>query len=318
MIVTVTPNPSLDRTARLDTVLQRGGVHRLAGITTEPGGKGVNIARVVHQAGRAVLAVVPADAGDPLLVALDGLDLAYRNVAVGAPVRTNLTLTEPDGTTTKLNAPGAAMGRERAAAFTAAVVDAAAGAQWVTLSGSLPPGLPVDWYAQTVRALRPLGVRIAVDTSDAPLRALAADLPESAPDLIKPNSEELGQLAGVDGVALEVAAAAGDYGAILTAARRLNELGIAAVLVTLGGSGAVLVTTAGAWHATAPPVTVRSTVGAGDASLAGFILADLDQCDAPTRLRRAVAHGSAAAALAGTTLPTPEQVRDDESIVTPL
>lgn len=318
MIVTVTPNPSLDRTARLDTILQRGGVHRLVEVTTEPGGKGVNIARVVHQAGQAVIAVIPADPGDPLLVGLDALGLAYRNVPIGGPVRTNLTVTEPDGTTTKLNAPGAPMDADRADALTGAVVGAAAGAQWVTLSGSLPPGLPSQWYAEMVRALRPLGVRIAVDTSDAPLQALAAGLPECAPDLIKPNSEELGQLAGVDGLTLETAAAGGDYSAILAAAHHLNDLGIGAVLVTLGGAGAVLVTTGGAWHATAPAVTVRSTVGAGDASLAGYLLADLDRCDAPTRLRRAVAHGSAAAALAGTTLPTPEQVRDDESIVTQL
>jgi 1-phosphofructokinase len=318
MIITVTPNPSLDRTAHLDTVLQRGGVHRLVEVTTDPGGKGVNIARVVHQAGYGVTAVVPADPGDPLLVALDALGLAYRQVPIGAPVRTNLTVTEPDGTTTKLNAPGATLSAERAACFTHAVIEAAAGADWVSLSGSLPPGLPVDWYARVVRELRPLGVRLAVDTSDAPLRALAEGLPDAAPDLIKPNSEELGQLAGVDGARLEAASAGGDYSLILAAARRLNSVGVGAVLVTLGGSGAVLVTAEGAWHATAPRVAVRSTVGAGDSALAGYLLADLDGCDAPTRLRRAVAYGSAAASLPGTTLPTPDQVRDDVPDVTRL
>lgn len=318
MIVTVTPNPSLDRTARLDGELHRGAVHRLTGITTEPGGKGVNIARVVHQAGRATLAVIPADSGDPLLAGLDAIQLAYRNVPIGAPVRTNLTVTELDGTTTKLNAPGAPMNAEQAESFTEAIVAAATGADWITLSGSLPPGLAPSWYAETVRALRPLGVRIAVDTSDAPLLALAAGLPESAPDLIKPNSEELGQLAGVDGEALESAAAAGAYASILAAANRLNEQGIGAVLVTLGGAGALLVTADGAWQARAPKVTVRSTVGAGDSALAGYLLADLAGCDAPTRLQHAVAYGSAAAALAGTTVPTPAQVNFDAAVVTPV
>lgn len=318
MIVTVTPNPSLDRTGVLDTPLKRGEVHRLAGVTTDPGGKGVNIARVVHQAGYPVTAVVPADPGDPLLLALDALGLAYRQVATGAAVRTNLAVTEPDGTTTKLNAAGAPLDARQAAALTRTVVESSVGAEWVSLSGSLPPGLDAGWYADTIRELRPLGARIAVDTSDAPLRALAAALPRAAPDLIKPNSEELGQLAGTDGAMLEAAAAAGDYEAILTASRRLNDLGIRAVLVTLGGAGAVLVTADAAWHATTPRVTVRSTVGAGDSALAGYLLADIDGCDASTRLRRAVAYGSAAASLAGTTLPAPDQVRDDLPVVTGL
>ena len=97
----------------------------------------------------------------------------------------------------------------------------------------------------------------------------------------------------------------------------LVDRGVDAVLATLGGAGAVLVTAEGAWHATPPPTTVVSTVGAGDSSLFGYLLGDLRGAGPADRLRLAVAYGSAAAGLPGTTIPTPttpvrtsSQVRD--------
>ncbi|GAA1390944.1 1-phosphofructokinase family hexose kinase [Luteococcus peritonei] len=318
MIVTFTPNPSLDRTARLEGRLVRGGVNRLGQATGQPGGKGVNVARAAHLAGAPTLAVLPADAGDPVLAGLDALGLPYRNVPTGNPVRANLTLTEADGTTSKFNEPGAALDAEQVTACVEQLTEAAREADWVALCGSLPPGAPADWYPQLVAALRPLGVRIAVDTSDAPLQALAAALPEAAPDLIKPNSEELGQIVGADGLALEAQAAASNWAPVLEAARGLVQQGVGAVLVTLGGSGALLVTADGAWHATPPPIEVASTVGAGDSSLTGYLLAEREGLDAPERLRRAVAYGSGAAALPGSSLPSPEQTTPDAVVVTPV
>ena len=137
--------------------------------------------------------------------------------------------------------------------------------------------------------------------------ALGGRFPASAPDLIKPNGLELGQLVGVDGQELERLAEDGDFGPVVEAARKVNEQGVENVLVTLGGAGAVLVTPEGAWKGTPPPTTVASTVGAGDSSLTGFILATLDGEDSAGALRRAVAYGSAAAGLPGTTLPRPDQ-----------
>ena len=153
--------------------------------------------------------------------------------------------------------------------------------------------------------LRAAGVSVAVDTSDAPLLSLAQALPDVAPDLIKPNSVELGQLCGADGKALETAADHGDFNTVVSAARRLH--GIENVLVTLGGAGALLVTEHDAWHARFEPVEVRSTVGAGDSSLAGFLLAHTRGNQPETCLRTAVAWGTAAAALPGSTMPTPSQ-----------
>lgn len=318
MIVTFTANPSLDRTATLASPLVRGGVNRLGTVTVEPGGKGVNVARCCRLAGADVLAVLPAAEHDPILGALDELGVPYRAVDVPTPVRTNLAVTEPDGTTTKLNEPGATLGAARADSLVSVLVEASRDADWVVLSGSLPPGAPTEWYATIVRSLRPLGVKVAVDTSDAPLAALAASMPESAPDLLKPNSEELAQLTGADGAALEAGAAAGDLAPVVDAARALVDRGVGAVLATLGAAGAVLVTAEGAWHATPPAVTVVSTVGAGDSSLSGYVLADVTGASPEARLARAVAYGSAAAALPGTALPAPDAASPEAVVVTRL
>ena len=124
---------------------------------------------------------------------------------------------------------------------------------------------------------------------------------------MKPNGEELASLTGGD--------ADGDRGRPgrrrRPRPRVLVSRGVDAVLATLGGSGAVLVTAEGAWHATPPPTTVVSTVGAGDSSLFGYLLGDLRGAEPAERLRLAVAYGSAAAGLPGTTIPTPTHIRPE-------
>jgi 1-phosphofructokinase len=316
MIVTLTANPSLDRTATLERPLTRGDVHRVTSVTVEPGGKGINVARVAHYAGHPVRAILPAGQDDPILRGLDVLRVPYRVVPLREEVRTNLTLTEPDGTTTKINEPGPSLDAAAIERLAHLLVLESERADWVVLSGSLPPGVPSDWYADLVRALRPWGCKIAVDTSDAPLLSLADSFPAAAPDLLKPNSEELAQLTGADPETLEAAASAGDPSACVEAARSLVARGVGAVMATLGAAGAVLVTAEGAWHASPPPITLRSTVGAGDSSVAGYVLAETRGLTPPDRLRLAVAYGSAAASLAGTALPHPEQLNTTAVTIT--
>ncbi len=319
MIVTVTPNPSIDRTITLDSPLTRGAVHRVASVSNEPGGKGVNVARTLVLAGLEAVAVLPAAAGDPLLTALDATGVAYRATAGStAPVRTNIAITESDGTTTKLNERGSALNGAAVDALAQAVIDSSADASWVVLSGSLPPGMPVTWYADVVAALAPLRCRVAVDTSDEPLAALAASFDRAAPDLIKPNSEELASITGLSAVELESAVAQGNPNPVIAAARQLVHRGAHAVLATLGAAGAVLVDPTGSWLATPPPIVPRSTVGAGDSSLAGYLCADTCGATPPERLRMAVAYGSAAVALPGSALPSPGQVDIDAVVIRPV
>lgn len=297
MIVTLTLNPSIDRTIELPGTLVRGAVQRLGGPATDvAAGKGVNVTRALAAAGIASRAVVMADPHDRFstLLAADGI--AAVCVPVAAPVRTNLAITEPDGTTTKLNEPGPELDAAAERRMLAALGDAAAGADWLVISGSLPAGARTSIVVDAIDAARRAAprIRVAVDTSGP---ALASAVTHGV-DLVKPNDEELeeflglarGAIAGIDAAA--------------TAARALVGRGVGAVLLTLGGAGAILADAERTFHATPPPTLVRSTVGAGDASLAGWLIAERRGDDAPGRLAQAVAHGSAAAALPGTGTPT--------------
>lgn len=319
MIITLTANPSLDRTVTLTGPLTPGGVHRIAEDVTQVGGKGVNVAVGVARADLDVLAVAPAAADDPFAALLRSSGIAHETSPVTGAVRTNLTVLSPPDVTTKINEPGATLTPEEIGALERLLLERVGEGDLVMLSGSLAPGFPPDEYARLVRDLRGRGAWVGVDTSDAPLLALSEAFPEAAPDFLKPNAEELGQLTGLDGQALEDAAARGDVDAIAEAARALLARGLGSVMVTLGGSGAVLATADGAWFAPAATgARVVSTVGAGDSATAGYLIS-LARGEAPAvRLARAVAYGTAAVGLPGTTIPRPDQAHVDADAVRAL
>ncbi|MDF2992651.1 MAG: 1-phosphofructokinase [Microbacterium sp.] len=301
MIVTLTANPSADRAVVLSAALAPGEVQRALSSREDAGGKGVNVARVVTAAGAPARAVVPVNAHDPYRMLLEDTGIALDLVEVSGRTRANLTITDPAGETTKLNLPGAELSTAEAEALVDGVVAASEGATWLVLAGSLPPGVPVSFYADLIRAVRErwgsAAPRIAVDASGA---ALAAVVATACPDLIKPNHEELAELVGED--------AASDVDVIAEASRRAATLvpeRVASALVTLGADGALVFTADGAWRGRAPKIQVASTVGAGDSSLAGYLLADLEGASAPDRLARSIAYGAAAATLPGTQAPTP-------------
>lgn len=314
MIITLTPNPSLDRTIELGEALARGEVQRAVATRQEPGGKGVNICRALEASGVPSLAILPGDESDAVLRALTAHRIPHLGLPIGAALRSNVAITEPDGTTTKVNEPGPTLTGEQHLALVDLVLEKAQGSSWLVLAGSLPPGLPVDFYAELTRELRRRfgagAPKVAIDSSGAPLAAAII----ASPDLIKPNAEELAELTGIpDAEALE-----NDPLVAVEAARRLVSGGVGAVLATLGSRGAVLVTADGAWLATTPPIVARSTVGAGDSSLAGYLLSHVAGASAADCLRQAVAHGAAAASLPGSTVPALEQTNPTAVTVTAL
>jgi len=311
-IVTLTANPSFDRTVALPGRLERGAVVRVDAMTSQAGGKGVNISRAAVGAGLPTVAVLPVLPDDPFVRELEAAGIDCRTSRSAGTIRVNLTLTEPDGTTTKLNGPGAAVHADHLDDLAATLVRAAAGGSWTVLAGSLPPGAPAAFYAELIERLQGVS-RVAVDTSEWALAALVDRLPDSAPDLLKPNAEELASVTGTDEAQLET-----DPSAAAKAARTLVDRGVGAVLATLGARGAVLVDTDGAWHAPAPPTTVVSTVGAGDCTLFGYLLAEQRDLPAPDRLALAVAYGSAAAGLPGTTIPGPDDLHPERVAVQDL
>ena len=159
----------------------------------------------------------------------------------------------------------------------------------LVLSGSLPRGVAPDLYARLARAT-PAGCRVVLDTSGP---ALAAGI-AAGPHLVKPNRNELAALTG---------APVDDLADLVAAARRLvADHGVGAVVVSLGAAGALACDATGGWLATAPPVRVRSAVGAGDSMVGGLVVA-LDRGDPlPDALRLGVAAGTAAVLTDGTQL----------------
>lgn len=306
MIITVTPNPSVDRTVVLPGPLERGAVHRVESVLSQPGGKGVNISRACVAADVGTTAVLLAFADDPMLAELSATGMDCLPVPPPGPMRVNLTITEPNGVTTKFNTAGAAVGASGLDPLIDAALAGPTGA-WVVLAGSLPPGADPGWYATATQRLHSAGMRVAVDTSDEALDALVAAIgPDCPVDLLKPNAEELACATNT-----EVDELHEHPEATAAAARTLVDRGVGAVLATLGAAGAVLVDQTGAWYAVPPPTAVRSTVGAGDASLFGHLMAEIRGATAAECLASAVAHGSAAAGLPGTTPPRPSDVRTD-------
>jgi len=320
MIVTVTPNPSLDRTLELDQLV-RGAVNRASGGRVDAGGKGVNVARALAAHGVKTAAVLPLGGpdGDRLRDLLAGRGVEVLAVPVTGGVRTNITVAEPDGTTTKLNEAGPTLLPGEVEGLRRAVLDTAVPGGWVVCCGSLPGGVGSAFYADLVAPLHARGARVAVDTSGAAMSAvLAPDRAEAAPDpwpdLIKPNHDELAEAVG---------RALPTLGDVVTAAEELRARGVGTVLASLGADGAVLVDAGGAVHAEARVDRPRSTVGAGDALLAGFLSRyaepagpDLaagpavldDAVLAREALAAALAWGAAATCLPGSRMPGPDDV----------
>ena len=304
VIITFTPNPSLDRTASLPHELAVGQRNQLAGVSTQAAGRGVNVSRALHNAGCSTLAVLPLDPDDPLTEALRERGVLNRPVPVGRRARTNLGVTHPDGTVTKFVEPGEPLTPENVTALFSTVMAAVPGADWLALCGSLPPGAPADWFVRLTQLAHEVNVPVAVDTHGQALLAVMAALPGSAPDVFAPNAAEL-QVAS--GMPLIQALLSGDIAPAVAAAQSLVDRGIPRVLATIGSLGAVLVTDHGAWYAVAEPVKVVSAVGAGDSALAGYLLARLDGAEDADALARAVAYGTACVLLPGANVPQPEQ-----------
>lgn len=302
MIVTLTPNPSIDRTIELSEPLERGSVIRSVTAHDDAGGKGVNVAQVVRKSGHLAVAVLPGDHDDPLLTRLRELGVTHRAVPTGAASRVNLTLAEADGVTTKINAPGPELTTDQLGQLIQEVAREAAGARWAVLSGSLPPGVDAGWYADVIDGIHGEGLQIAVDTSGESLRK-TLDRAADRIDLIKPNSDELGELLDVPASMFE-----GDPQTAYETARPLLDRGVGEILLTLGSKGALLLSREGVRLAAAPDVVARSTVGAGDSALAGYLIGALESADADGRLALAVAYGSAAASLPGSTMPGPDDL----------
>ncbi|KOV53672.1 sugar kinase [Streptomyces sp. AS58] len=271
-------NTALDITYRVRS-LRPHATHRVSEVTERPGGKGVNVARVLAALGHPVTVTGFAGGGTGRAVR-DALGAVPGVVDALVPTggttrRTVAVVDERSGDTTQLNEPGPTIAPAEWAAFLAAFEDLLPAAAAVALCGSLPPGVPVGAYAGLIRTARAAGVPVLLDTSGEPLRrGLAA-----RPDLIKPNAEELAELTGSH----EPTRATQD-------ARRR---GAHAVVASLGAQGLLAVTPEGHWRATPPARVHGNPTGAGDSVAAGLLSGLVEQLPWPARLTRATALAAA-------------------------
>jgi len=291
-VTTVTPNPALDRTLLVDE-LAFGAVSRMRGARMDPGGKGINVSRVLRQFGcpTTALGFVGGSVGRSLVETVAALGIESDFIAVPGETRTNLTLTDGEREI-KVNESGPAVPPGAVERLIARVRRRARNSSAVVLSGSLPPGVPVDLYAELIRIIRDEGSKPVLD-ADGPALAHGA---AAGPYLIKPNRREAETL-------LRIALDADE--AVREAVYRLSAYGIPVVALSLGARGAVCACDGAVWRAEAPPSSVRSTVGSGDAFLACLLLALPGGADVPTALAVGTAAGSASVTLPGGRLCAP-------------
>ena len=294
MIVTLTLNPSLDRTVEVDR-LERGAVLRTSEPLLEPGGKGVNVTRALTANGVPSLAIaaVAGAEGAELSRLLERDGILCRFVPVSGRTRSNTTVCDADGTVTKLNEPGSPLRDDDLDAVATAIRTSVRDGDWLVVSGSTPPKLTPAQMTALLAEAKDAGVHLAVDTSGEALATAVA----SRPRLIKPNGAELAELVGRPLTSMAE---------VIAAAEEVRERGIEFVLVSLGAQGALLVGPNGVIVGESHVDHPRSTVGAGDNFLAGFLSRFVqDENDLDAAMLEALSWGSAATRLPGSAVPHP-------------
>jgi len=306
MIITLTANPSVDVTLEIQSY-EVGEVNRALSSHKDPAGKGINVSKALAKNGIPTSALFPADAltGEWIISAMTDAGIPTVTTSIHDEVRQNVTILDAAGTTTKINALGPVLSAEEQADLLGTIVSVLeTRPAWLVAAGSLPRGLDGSFYVHLGKIAHDFGVRFAVDTSGG---ALAEVAHAGVADLMKPNHEELEELAGRE---------LPTVGDVEKFAHSLLANDGAAILVSLGENGALLVTLAGTIWAGHAPVVADSTVGAGDSSLAGYLAADVrvraenmgvDEANT-LRISTAVAWGSAAVQLPATTAPGPQDI----------
>lgn len=296
-IVTITMNPALDIATSAEAVVPTDKV-RCGQPRYDPGGGGINVARVVRTLGGDALAVFPAGgpAGDALDILLDRDGVPHHRIPIGGPTRESFTVDERrSGQQYRFVLPGPELSRAEQDLCLETLARLAAGARFIVASGSLPPGVPADFYQKVADVARGLGVRYVLDTSGEALRQT-----RSGVYLLKPSVRELRERTGRD---LRTEAEQVD------AAQELIRDGVCeVVVVSLGSKGAILVTREG--HEALPPieVPVRSAVGAGDSMVAAITLGLAQGMELRDAVHLGMAAGAATLMTPGTGLCRREDV----------
>lgn len=289
MIYTVTLNPALDKTVEIPG-MALDTVNRITEIRTDPGGKGINVSKVIAKLGgeSCAVGILGGGSGKMLEKLLEGEPFATRFRFVEGQTRTNLKIIDREGhTNTDINEPGLTVTDADLDALLHELLAELRPGDIVVLAGSLPKGAPQDTYRTWTAACKKAGARVFLDADG----ALLAEGIKAAPYLIKPNDDELSRLAGKKLETLEELTAEG---------RKLLERGIERVVISLGGRGALYLRKGSTIYAEGLKVPVGSTVGAGDSVVAALAYAEAQGLSEEEAVRLSTAAGAANVMCSGT------------------
>ncbi len=282
MIVTLTLNAAIDKAYRISGTVQPGTVMRVLSCINTAGGKGLNVARVVHCCGEEVTpsGLVGGNTGSLLEELAAGDGLKGRFVRIKGETRCCINILDENLQSTEFLEPGEDVTEAEIDSFIKEFLEICKDAQVITMSGSVPRGVRKGIYKELTEQLKAMGKTVILDTSG----ELLKEGIKAAPHMIKPNQEELEMLLGKPIISMEQT---------IEAAKELHKGGIAKVVVSLGKDGALLVSDQGIFHGVPPKITAINTVGCGDSMVAGFAVAMQRGLSAQESLKYAVSVSAA-------------------------
>ena len=290
MIYTVTLNPALDKTVEISS-LTIDAVNRITTMRTDPGGKGINVSKVISKLGGKSVAtgILGGDTGRAIQSALEEMGLVTCFHFVEGETRTNMKIIDPvNHTNTDINEPGVTVSEEILDELLEEILGKISEEDIVVISGSMPKGSPKDTYCRWTEACREKGAKVLLDADGDLLKAGL----KASPYLIKPNNHELSALVGRTLETPEELAA--------TARDMMKEYGIEKIVVSMGGAGALYVTADETIYAEGLKVPVGSTVGAGDSVVAALAKAEESGMSLEETVRLSTATGAANVMCSGT------------------
>lgn len=297
MIYTVTLNPAIDKTVVIEN-FSAGMVNRVTSVREDAGGKGINVSKCLKKLGQDSVAamILAGDTGRRLEKMLGVLEIPVLPVWAAGENRTNLKIIDPvKKENTDINEPGPVVTQELLQNLREALREQVKQGDILVLSGSLPAGVDRSLYEQWTAYFREKGVCVYLDADGEPMRSGMKSLPY----LIKPNNDELAALMGKPALPQEEMIAEG---------KRLLGTGIAEIVISLGGDGALFISADGCWKAEGLDVPVKSTVGAGDSVVAAMAFGQVRNLPREAKIKLAVAMGAASVMQSGTQPPEAQLV----------
>lgn len=285
MITTVTMNAALDKAYFMKDIIKNGTVMRVQECRTTAGGKGLNVARAASACGSDVLAtgLVGGFSGQYLENLLDGDQIPHKFGHMTGETRSCINILDEGYGSTEYLEPGCEVSAEEEAGFMKMFPDTIRNSEVVTISGSIPKGIKKDIYGRMITIAKAMGKTVLLDSSGDTLKNGIT----AGPTLVKPNQDEIEQLFDTTITSFKE---------VIHYAKKIHDMGVDYVVISLGKDGALLVCEEGVFKGTPPQIEAINTVGCGDSMLGAFAVAFERKYTAGRALKYAIAVSAANAA----------------------